>query len=286
MKKSGRYQRVLTVVTLLGSGALVVGLFAGYLLYGSQLALAQAADSFLDVFTAAVLTWTISISAQPEDEDHPFGHSRAEPIGGLVTAVIAGILAIEVARSAGEALVRGHDVNLEMWLVYVFAAKLVFKLGIFVFASRAWRSTNSPAMRALRVDARNDILVSALAIGGFFAARMGMPELDAWLAFPVAAWIAWAGFDLARDNIRYLMGEAPPRKRQAELEDLARTAKGVVEAHDLRAHYLGTELQVQVHVVVDPDLTVKQAHDIGERVRVRLESEDDVGDVHVHIDID
>jgi cation diffusion facilitator family transporter len=286
MPFSTRYQRVLTITTLVGSGALVGGLFTTYLLYESQLALAQAADSFLDVFTAAVLTWTVAVAAQPEDEEHPFGHSRAEPIGGLVTAVIAAVLAIEVARSAGTALLSGYQPKLEMWLVYVFAIKVVFKLGIFGFSSKAWRNTGSPAMRALRVDARNDVLVSSLAIGGFFAARAGIPEIDAWLALPVAAWIAWSGIDLARENIRYLMGEAPTRERQAELEDIARTTPGVKQAHDLRAHFLGTELQVQVHVVVDPALTVKAAHDIGEAVRERLESERDVRDAHIHIDID
>ena len=98
---NSRSQQVVTLVTLAGSGALVAGLFGAYIVFGSQLALAQAADSFMDVFTAGVLTWTVIVAAKPQDENHPFGHSRAEPIGGLVVAVVAGVLAIEVARSAG-----------------------------------------------------------------------------------------------------------------------------------------------------------------------------------------
>lgn len=286
MARKRHSYRMLTVATLIGSAALVAGLFAAYLIFRSQLALAQAADSFLDVFTAAILTWTVAIAAQPEDEDHPFGHSRAEPIGGLVTAVIAGVLAIEVARSAGDALLNGYDVQLKLWLVYVFALKLVFKIVVFALSTRAHKTSGSPAMRALKVDARNDVLVSILAIAGFFAARQGLAELDAWLSFPVAAWIAWSGVDLARENIRYLMGEAPSQERQAELEGIARAAPGVKRAHDLRAHYLGTELQVHVHIVVAPDLSVKEAHDIGEGVRIRLESERDVVNASVHIDIE
>jgi cation diffusion facilitator family transporter len=136
------------------------------------------------------------------------------------------------------------------------------------------------------VDARNDLLVSLVAISGFFAARFGAHTLDAWLALPIAVWIGWAGIELARDNIRMLMGEAPPDMRQKELSNLAGAVPGVVNAHDLRAQFMGTHLHVLVHIVVSNELTVKQAHDIGEAVRTRLEAEPDVAHVSVHIDID
>lgn len=281
----GRNQRLLTMITLLGSGGLVVGLFWTYWAFGSQLALAQAADSSMDVIMAGVLAWTVAVAAQSPDKEHPFGHSRAEPIGALVVAVVAGVLAFEVGRNAVEALLESKPVTLDWLLVAVFAAKSVFKSAIFVFSSATFRRTRSPAMKALAVDARNDVMVSVLAITGFFGVQAGYPALDAWLALPVAVWIAWTGFELARDNIRYLMGEAPSEERQDELKLLASNVEGVLAAHDLRAHYIGTVLQVQIHIVVQSDLSVLQAHDIGEAVRERLESEDDVGQCSVHIDV-
>ncbi|MCB9933438.1 MAG: cation transporter [Planctomycetes bacterium] len=278
-------QRWITLITLLGSGGLVVLLFWSYWAFGSQLALAQGADSAMDVVTAGVLAWTVAVSAQTPDKEHPFGHSRAEPIGGLVVAVIAGVLAVEVGRNAVEALLARESLRIDWLLVAVFGAKSAFKTCVFLFSTGAFRRTRSPAMKALAVDARNDVLVSVLAITGFFGMRAGYPTLDAWLALPVAAWIAWTGFELARDNIRYLMGEAPPEERQEELRRLAQTVEGVVAAHDLRAHFLGTMLQVHVHIVVKPDISVLQAHDIGEAVRMRIEKEEDVGICSVHIDV-
>ncbi|MCB9894332.1 MAG: cation transporter [Planctomycetes bacterium] len=283
-KDTGR-QRNITFATLLGSGGLVVALFAAYLVFGSQLALAQAADSFMDVFTAGVLMWTVMVAAQRPDKEHPFGHSRAEPIGGLVVAVIAGVLAIEVARSAIEAIATHHRVRTDWLLVAAFGSKTIIKGAIMFVSAAAYKRTRGPAMKALKVDARNDVLVSLLAIGGFFAARAGWHELDSWLALPVAVWIGWSGVELARDNIRYLMGEAPPEERQQELCALAASVPGVKNAHDLRAHYLGTELQVLLHIMVAPDISVQQAHDIGEAVRLKLEAEPDVGHCSVHIDV-
>jgi ferrous-iron efflux pump FieF len=277
--------QVLTSASLAGSLLLMVGLFGAWWEFGSQLALAQAADSFMDVFTAAVLIWAVFIAAQRPDKEHPFGHSRAEPIGALVVAVVAGVLAIEVGRSAVEALWTRKPVRLDLLLVVVFGAKFLFKSLMYGFARKGYRRTSSPALKALAVDARNDMLVSVLAIGGFFVARYGAPRLDAWLALPVAAWIGFTGVELARDNIRLLMGEAPPMARQQELQRVAAAIDGVKDAHDLRAHFVGTELHVHVHVVVAADLTVQQAHDIGEAVRMRIEEEEDVGHCSVHIDI-
>lgn len=285
MAQNSSRQRWLTLITLLGSGGLVVGLIWAYWMFGSQLALAQGADSTMDVLTAGVLAWTVAVASKNPDKEHPFGHSRAEPIGALVVAVVAGVLAFEVGRNAIEAIIEQKSARVDWLLVVVFGAKSVFKTLIFLFSTASFRLTKSPAMKALAVDARNDVLVSILAITGFFGVREGYYMLDAWLALPVAGWIAWTGFELARENIRYLMGEAPPEERQDELRLLASKVEGVQAAHDLRAHYIGTVLQVQVHIVVKPDLTVLQAHDIGEAVRARLEHEEDVGHCAVHIDV-
>ena len=282
--KVAREERLISILSLLGSAGLVAALFACYMVFNSQLALAQAGDSFLDVFSAAILTWTVTVAAQRPDKEHPFGHSRAEPIGGLVVAVIAGVLAIEVARSAIEALLTNQSMRVDWLLVVAFGSKTVFKTLIVLLSGAAYRRRKGPAMKALKVDARNDILVSLLAIGGFFAARSGWTSLDSWLALPVALWIGWSGIELARDNIRYLMGEAPPEPRQSELQALAGGVPGVIGAHDLRAHFLGTELQVHIHILVAPNISVQQAHDIGEAVRMTLESEPDVGHCSVHID--
>ena len=284
MSATPRAQRRLALVTLLGSGTLVVGLFAAYLFFGSQLALAQAADSFLDVFTAAVLTYAIGVAAQPEDAEHPLGHSRAEPLGALVTAVIAGVLAVEVARSAVTALLLGAEPHLDAPLLLAFAAKIAFKGGVLLAARALGR--HNPAVAALAVDARNDILLSAVAVLGYLAARAGAPRIDAWLALPVAAWIGLAGVRLARDNLRLLMGVAPALERQRQLTDLARAVPGVRGARPVVAQHLGTVLDVRVEVIVDGALTVRQGHDIGEAVRARLLAQPDVGHCSVHVNVE
>lgn len=279
-------QQLLTRATVVLSFALVVALYACFWVFQSQLALAQAADSFMDVFTASILAYTMAISALPSDENHPFGHARAQPIGALVAAVIAGILAIEVGRSAVEALISGKVAETDWLLVAVFGTKTVIKSTVMLVAGSLGKKLRSPGIDALKVDARNDVLVSLVAIAGFFAARQGLAYLDAVLAIPLALYIAVSGVKLARENIKLLMGEAPPQERQDALRVLAGQVPGVADAHMLRAHFVGTNLHVQVHIVVDPNLSLRAAHDIGEAVRLRLETEPDIDHCAVHIDIE
>ncbi len=280
-----RSQSLLSLTSLTFSAALVCGLFVVYLRLNSQLALAQAADSLMDVFTAGVLAFAIRVASLPRDENHPFGHSRAEPVGALVTAVIAGILAIEVARSAITALAVGSTPVLDWPLAALFGGKLAFKSVIALVGWRMLKGGAGPGVAALTVDARNDVLINSVALAGYFGARAGWPQLDAWLALPTVIWIGWSGWRLAADNIRLLMGEAPPIERQEELRQLALRCEGVKEVPGLRAQHMGTRLHVHVEIAVEELLTIKQAHDIGEAVRERLEAEPDVGHATVHIDI-
>jgi cation diffusion facilitator family transporter len=272
--------RILAVTTV-GSALLCAGLAVAHLASGSELALAHAADSGFDTVTALVLAWAVRVASAPRDAEHPFGHSRAEPLAALFVAFLAGALAFEVGRDAVSALLGEHDVQPSgaLWIV---AAKAAFKLGVLAFASRG----TGPALHALKVDARNDVLTSVVAGLGIWGATLGRPDLDAWLALPLAAWIAWSGFELAADNVRRLMGESPPQERIGELERAASEIEGVRGVHELRAHYLGTRLQIHVHVVVDEEITVKAAHDIGELVRERLEGFEDVAECSVHIDVE
>ncbi|HEU5073959.1 MAG TPA: cation diffusion facilitator family transporter [Polyangiaceae bacterium] len=271
------------LVTLLGSGVLSVMLLSAYIAYDSQLAFAQFADSLLDVVTAAVLGWTVRLSAKPEDSNHHFGHRRAQPVGALVAAVLTGVLAAEVIQRAIAALLDASTADFDPLILWIFGAKVAFKGAIWLGATRL-ASAIQPAMKALAIDARNDMLTSGVAIAGFVAARYGATQLDAWLALPLAILIAWSGFRLAVDNVRLLMGEAPPEARQQEIVALAQSLAGVRGRSALRAHYVGTEMHVHIEIQVDPALSVGEAHDIGEAVRLRLEAEPDISRCSVHID--
>lgn len=272
-------------VSAAGSVAFTVALLSAYLAFDSQLALAQSADSLLDVVSALALALAVAFAATPSDENHPLGHTSAEPLAALGVAVLAGVLAVQVADRAVGALWSGGAMRSDPWLLAAFAGKGAFRLALWRWVHASGLRGRSPAAAALWVDARNDVLLSGAAVAGYFAVSLGFAGADAWLALPVAAWIGWSGIELGRDNANLLMGAAPAPARARELAVLAEQVPGVLGVHAPRMHFLGTRLQVHLHIEVDPDLRIKEAHDIGDAVRLAIEAEQDVGHCHVHIDI-
>lgn len=277
---SPRRAIVLSRVTLVGSALFSCGLFVAHLKLDSDLALAQSADSLFDFGGALVLAYAVSVAQKPGDEDHPFGHTRAEPLGALGIAMLASLLAFEVGITALRSLSQGTQMRPVGALLALFLGKVLFKSVLYVLA----RGRPGPALQALSLDAKNDVLVGLLAVVGYFAARAGVHSADAWLSLPVALYIGHSGYALGRENVERLMGKAPPEERQAQLRLVGASIPGVLGVHDLRAHYLGTEISLHVHIVVVDTLTVREAHDIGEAVRKALQAEGDVVHCSVHID--
>ena len=267
--------------------ALNVALCAAHLvvgwLSGSQIVLAQAADSLFDLAVGVVLLVSVKVAAQPSDANHPFGHQRAEPIGALVTAVLAAVLAVEVARSAVAALLADAAPRVDAAVIGVLAAKFVSKLVLLVVLMRR-RAAASQAVDATRIDTWNDVLTTGSSLLGIALVTAGWPRADALLALPIAASIGRNGWGLARQSLRFLMGEAPPAEVSDELRARAAAIPGVVSVPRLRAHYVGSTLHVQVNLLIAAGSTAAQSHDVEIDVLRALEADPRVGEAFVHID--
>ncbi len=253
------------------------------LLSGSQIVLAQAADSLFDIAVGVVLLVSVKVAAQPSDENHPFGHQRAEPIGALVTAVLAAVLSVEVARSAVAALLADAAPSVDGGVIGVLAAKFASKLVLLIALARR-RAVASQAVDATRLDTWNDVLTTGSSLLGIALVTTGWPRADALLALPIAASIGRNGYGLARQSLRYLMGEAPPAAVQEELRAKAAAVEGVVGVPRLRAHYVGSVLHVQVTLRIAAGSSAAQSHDVEIDVQHALEDDPRVGEAFVHID--
>ncbi len=278
--------RRLTLLSVVVGFGLAILLVGAWMATGSQLALSQAADSIVDVLTAGALYWAARIGQEPPDRRHPEGHHAAEAIAALVVAVIAGALALEVASEAIHALQQRSVPRLNRWLAVAFALKVAAKGVIAAEAYRTARRTRSPAVSAIAMDARNDVLLGVSAIVGFIVARAGYVMADALMALPVAVWIGVAAVMLGVENVQLLLGASASEGRRHELQALASQVPGVRRAEALRAVHRGAGLSVWVQVTVDRELRIGDAHDIGQAVEDRIRNEDDVVSVVAHVEAD
>jgi cation diffusion facilitator family transporter len=139
-------------------------------------------------------------------------------------------------------------------------------------------------LKAAALDNRNDVLTACAALVGVLGVRAGVPILDPIAAAVVAVAVLYTGIDIVRNNVGYLVGSAPPEDLRAEIIERALAHPEVEGAHDVVAHYVGPEVDVSLHIEVEGDHTLFEAHDIETEVMDAIRELPEVDDVFVHVD--
>ena len=272
---------------LLNTGILAAAIWV-YALTSSQIVLAQAADSFLDVGANVVIAYAARVARRPADRDHLYGHQRAEPIGALIVAVITCVVAIQVFASAILSLVAQSYPEADVAIAAILGAKggLKMILIVAILFVTSFRPKENIALYALFVDTRNDIVACIASLGGFALTKTGYGWGDAMFAIMLSVYVFYNGLDLGNDNLIYIMGGAPSDDIMDELRDIAGNVAGVTSVWRVRAQFTGQDLQVDVSIVVPSDILAREAHDVSVEVQRSLEADDRVALAFVHVDTD
>jgi len=283
-----RYREV-RKVTLIGS---VIDLLLGIakILVGwvahSQALVADGLHSLSDLATDIIVLYAAKHSHREADEDHPYGHGRIETLA----TVGLGIALILVAFGIGyDAVRRMNDpellLNPGLTALAVAIVSVISKEAIYQYTRNAARRLRSNMLMANAWHSRSDAISSIVVVIGIGGAMMGHAYLDAVAAIAVAVMIAKIGFDLVRDSTKELIDTA----LEPEVTDAIRkevfNVDGVRAVHMLRSRRSGSDALVDLHLQVDPRISVSEGHQIGDTVRRQLlDKVDEVTDVTVHID--
>ena len=273
--------------TLLGIFGNIILFFlkisAGFL-YNSIAVISDAFNSFTDIVASVIVYISVKMAAKEADDEHPFGHYRAEPIAGLIVAIFTGILGFEVIKISFARLLTGEKTIISLMPIFVLLFTLVLKGFMYFYARNIGRKLNSTAILASAADHRNDVLISSAALAGVSGAYLGYNFLDPLVALAIGVWIITAGYRIGKDNIKFLIGTAPSDELIEIIRKTALSIKGIEGVHDVKAHYVGVLLQIELHISVDKKMTISEAHNIGKNVSGKLEKLEQVDRAFVHID--
>ncbi len=271
---------VLTANLLLAVAKGLVWWQTGSLAVGSE-----AVNSLADAVYSVVVIAGLYLTTQPPDFDHPHGHERIEPFVSLFVALgvftAGGVI---LWRAISSLLTGDVSATTSLLAVGVLVGTGVTKYGLYRYCLRIGDDTSSPAVKAIALDNRNDILTAGAALVGVLGGRIGVPELDPLAAGVVSLGILYTGWEIVRDNVDYLVGRAPPEDFRADIVRRALAHPEVEGVHDVVAHYVGPEIDVSIHIEVEGDRTLIEAHDIETAVIESIRDLPEVDDVFVHID--
>lgn len=276
-------------ITLIGSAVdLLLGIakIFGGVYANSQALIADGVHSFSDLATDAIVLYAMKHSAREADEAHPYGHGRIETLATVLLGIALIAVAIGIALDAidrlfhTERLLQPGTLALLIAVLSVVAKEVVYHYSMIL--ARKYRSN---LLKANAWHSRSDAISSVIVVVGVLGSMAGLTYLDAIAAVGVALMIAKIGWDLSVHSLRELIDTGLDPDRVEAIRKTILGVDGVKSLHVLRTRRMGGDALVDVHIQVNPRLSVSEGHHISETVRGRVIKEvDEVTDVMVHID--
>jgi cation diffusion facilitator family transporter len=276
----------MSLIGLLANGLLgIVKLVTG-LLGHSYALIADAVESLGDIVGSLVVWSGLRIAARPADREHPYGHGKAEALAALIVAIMLVAAAVGITLQAVREISTPHRAP-AAYTLWVLLGVVVVKEGLFRVMRRVATASDSGAVLADAWHHRSDAITSAAAAIGISIALIGgeaYATADAWAALFAAAIILFNAYRLTRQPLRELM-DAEPTDIVSRIRALAQGVPGVAGVEKLLARKSGMGYWVDMHVEVDPAMSVRAAHRLAHEVKDAVRAGiPNVEDVLIHIE--
>ena len=265
---------------------LLVGL-KGYAAWstGSTAMLGSLADTALDLVASLATLAGVWVAAQPSDDDHRFGHGKAEALAAFVQVVLISISALGIAARAVEQLVAGGQTAAAGEGIGVSLIAIAATLALLGWQARVIRRTGSLAVRTDHLHYRSDLalnlaVIAALALDQY----AGLRGADPLFGLGIALWLAWSAWGASQEAVEQLMDKEWPEEKKAHFLAVVARHPELKGVHDLRTRTSGNRDFVQFHVWVDPAMTVRHAHQVMDEVEAKLLAEFPEVEILIHPD--
>lgn len=253
----------------------------------SYVLVADAIESSSDVLSSFVVWGGLKIASSPPDADHPYGHGKAEPLAATTVSVTLFVAAIIIiVQSISEILTPHHAP--EPFTLIVLVVVVITKESLFRFVFKVGEAVKSTAVKSDAWHHRSDAVTSAAAFIGISVALIGgagYESADDWAALFASAIIIFNAYKIFHPAINEIMDAAPPSEIEVGVRKEAKGVKGVVGLDKCHVRKMGLDYYVDLHVIVNGDISVRYGHEIAHRVKgVIRNSNPRISDVLIHIE--
>lgn len=249
--------------------------------------IADAIESTSDVFTSIIVLTGLKIASKPADETHPYGHGKAEPFAGLVVAAALFLAAIIIIIQSVHEIITPHHAPAPFTLI-VLVAVVIIKETLFRFVIKVGKSVDSVAVKNDAWHHRSDAITSGAAFIGIAIALIGgkgYEQADDYAALCASAIIIYNAYRLFKPALFEIMDTAPSPEVIQKIINTSLQVDGVVAIDKCFARKMGFQYYIDMHVIVDGNISVHVGHEISHKVKDKLlDSFQNISDVLIHIE--
>lgn len=274
-------KRVLLFVLVLNLAVAGAKGFYGFFI-GSISMMADGFHSLFDGTSNVVGLIGISIAETPPDIEHPYGHRKFETLATIGIALLLFIASFQIIEGSVRRIFEPTTPNVGPLSFGVMIATIAVNIFVTIYERRRGRELGSDILIADATHTATDILTSLGVIASLIAVRLGFPILDVVVALLIALVIAWAGLDIIRRSSETLCDAARLCPRM--IEAVAKMVPGVHEIHSIRTRGSVNEIHVDLHLEVDPQMSIEEAHRVAHDAEEAIRGIRGVVDVVIHIE--
>jgi ferrous-iron efflux pump FieF len=284
-KRTGQLMRWASVASVTVAAVLVLAKLLAWVVTDSLAVMSSLIDSALDMGASLVNYFAVRHALTPADEEHRFGHGKAEAVAGLAqSAFIAGTALFLIFEAAHRFLTPRPVVSGEVGIV-VMVFSVTLTLALVLFQLYVVRQTKSLAISADSLHYRGDLLANLAVIGALLLTmKFGWGVADPIFAVGVAVYIMYGSWTIARRSLDQIMDRELPDDERASIIAIARAHSDVMDVHDLRTRSSGIQTFIQLHLELDGELTLMRAHEVADKVELDIQRRYPDAEVMIHQD--
>lgn len=276
-------KRISLIGLLLNLFLFLIKLVAG-ILSSSHSVVADAINNLMDFSSSIISLVGFKLAGKSADKEHPYGHGRYEYLSGLLISILIFVVGVEIFRNGVVKIFNPQDFKLSPILIAVMVIGIIVKAWMMNFYQKGAKKINSQTLVAAAQDSFNDALVSFGVLFALVISFYTKINLDGYITVILAIYILWSGLELVRDMINPIIGISSSDAEIDEYTDLVLSLEGVKGVHDWEVHEYGPEhLFASVHIEVDKNLSIEEAHVISEDVKEKFSKVYNMN-LTVHID--
>jgi len=258
-------------ISIIGNTLLFVLKYWAGIVTGSLALIADAWHTMSDTISSVIVLIAGRVSRKPADDDHPFGHGRAEHIAAIIIGVLLAIVAFDFVVGAVEKFGTREKTIFGPIALIATIVSIISKEAMAQYAFWAARKVESSILKADGWHHRTDALSSVVILVGIFFGKYFW-WTDAVLSFIVALMIGWASYEILSKEITSLLGESPKKELLLSIQETAQTTSlQPLHLHHIHIHNYGQHSELSCHIKLPPNMPLNEAHDICTKVEVAIQ---------------
>ncbi len=250
----------------------------------SQAMIADSINSAGDIFASLMTFIGNKIASAPNDEDHNFGHGKAEYIFSMFISISMILVAAKLLYNSIMTLILGSELTFSWFLVIVCVVTIITKLILFIYVKNIYKKYNNILLEANMEDHRNDCIVTTFTLISILLARIEIYWFDSIVGIGISLWICYTGIKIFLESYNVLMDKSIDEKTKDIILDLAHSYKNIKKIEDIISSPVGYKYIIFLTIQVDGEMSTKDSHDLADCLEMDITKLEKVYKAIVHVE--